>query len=123
VIPDVRLAEVFSQLEGVGVSCLVMGGHAVRFYGLSRFTNDVDLHVAPDQWDDLPDRLARMSLFARTVPVEGPSWRPGAFRRFQIGTLPDGREEWLEFWKENHLLAPHHERTCGGLRECCHAAR
>src|SRR5947209_8438653 len=24
----------------------------------------------------------------------------------QIGTLPSGREEWLEFWRENHLLAP-----------------
>jgi hypothetical protein len=79
VTPDGRLAEVVSQLEAAGVSCLVMGGHAVRFYGLSR-------------------------------PVlEAPSWRPGAFRRFQIGTLPDSREEWLEFWKENHLLAPHAE--------------
>ena len=56
--PDVRLAEVVSQLEGVGVACLVMGGHAVRFYGLSRNTNDFDLHVSPDQWDDLPARLA-----------------------------------------------------------------
>jgi hypothetical protein len=28
------------------------------------------------------------------------------FRRFQIGRLADGREEWLEFWKANHLLAP-----------------
>ncbi len=107
--PDVRLAEVYSQLEAVGISCLVMGGHAVRFYGLSRYTNDVDLHVAPEQWDDLPARLSRTSLFAGAVPVEGPSWRPGAFRRFQIGALPDGREEWLEFWRENHLLAPHSE--------------
>jgi hypothetical protein len=107
VTPDVRLAEVFSQLEAVGLTCLVMGGHAVRFYGLSRYTNDVDLHVAPDQWDDLPARLSRTGLFAGALPTEGPSWRPGAFRRFQIGALPDGREEWLEFWKENHLLAPH----------------
>jgi hypothetical protein len=107
VTPEVRLAEVSSQLEAAGLSCLVMGGHAVRFYGLSRYTNDVDLHVAPDQWDVLPARLARTSLFGRAAPVEGPSWRPGAFRRFQIGTLPDGREEWLEFWRENHLLAPY----------------
>jgi hypothetical protein len=105
----VRLAEVFSQLETVGVPCLVMGGHAVRFYGLSRYTNDVDLHVSPDRWDDLPSCLARTSLFPAGAPVEGPSWRPGAFRRFQIGRLPDGREEWLEFWRENHLLAPHRE--------------
>jgi hypothetical protein len=109
VSPDVRLAEVVSQLEAVGVSCLVMGGHAVRFYGLSRHTNDVDLHVSADQWDDLPARLARTSFFAGGALIEGPSWRPGAFRRFQIGALPDGREEWLEFWKENHLLAPYAE--------------
>jgi hypothetical protein len=93
VILDVRLAEVFSQLEGAGVSCLVMGGHAVRFYGLARYTNDVDLHIAPDAWDDLPGRLAGTSLFGGGAPVEGPLWRPGAFRRFQIGTLPDGRAE------------------------------
>lgn len=107
--PDVRVAEVFSQLEGVGISCVVMGGHAVRFYGLARNTNDVDLHISADQWDDLSARLARMSLFGSQAVREGPSWRPNAFRRFQIGTLPDGREEWLEFWRQNHLLAPHDE--------------
>jgi hypothetical protein len=64
VTPDSRLAEVVSQLEGAGVSCLVMGGHAVRFYGLSRYTNDVDLHVSPGQWGDLTARLARTNLFA-----------------------------------------------------------
>jgi hypothetical protein len=109
VTPEARLAEVVSALEGAGVSCLVMGGHAVRFYGLWRHTNDVDLHASPDQWEDLPTRLARTSLLAGQAVREGASWRPGAFRRFQIGTLPDGREEWLEFWKENHLLAPHAE--------------
>jgi hypothetical protein len=109
VTSDARVAEVVSALETVGVSCLVMGGHAVRFYGLSRYTNDVDLHVALEQWDDLPTRLARTNLFASQPFLEGPSWRPGAFRRFRIGTLPDGREEWLEFWSENHLLAPHTE--------------
>jgi hypothetical protein len=109
VSPDARLAEVVSELEGAGVFCLVMGGHAVRFYGLSRYTNDVDLHVAPDQWQELPDRLARTNLLKGQDLREGPSWRAGAFRRFRIGTLPDGREEWLEFWRDNHLLAPHDE--------------
>jgi hypothetical protein len=28
------------------------------------------------------------------------------FRRFLLGNLPDGQEEWLEFWRGNHLLAP-----------------
>jgi hypothetical protein len=39
VTPDERLAEVVSALRVVGTSCLVMGGHAVRFYELSRYTN------------------------------------------------------------------------------------
>jgi hypothetical protein len=81
----------------------------VRFYGLWRHTNDVDLHVSPEQWDDLPARLAKTSFSTGARVVEGSSWRPGAFRRFRIGTLADGRDEWLEFWRENHLLAPHSE--------------
>jgi hypothetical protein len=83
-----------------------MGGHAVRYYGLQRHTNDFDLALAPDGWDDLANRLARTGLFAGAGPVEGNSWRPRAFRRFLLGALPDGREEWLEFWRENHLLSP-----------------
>jgi hypothetical protein len=107
VTPDERLAWVVAGLDAVGISHLVMGGHAVRFYGLARNTNDFDLQAAADYWDDLPDRLARSPLFAGGSPVEGPSWRPGAFRRFRLGTLPDGRDEWLEFWRENHLLPPY----------------
>ena len=101
-----RLAEVVTALENVGVTCLVMGGHAVRFYGLARNTDDFDLHVAPDVWGDLADRLARSTLFVEAPPVEGPSWRADSFRRFRLGALPDGRDEWLEFWKANHLLPP-----------------
>jgi hypothetical protein len=101
-----RLAAIVAALDSVGLSCLVMGGHAVRFYGLQRHTNDFDLTLAPDGWDDLADRLARTGLFAGAGPVEGNSWRPGAFRRFLLGNLADGQEEWLEFWRGNHLLAP-----------------
>jgi hypothetical protein len=104
VSPDERLAEIITALEAVGVRCLVMGGHAVRFYGVERNTNDFDLHLSPACWDDLPERLRRSALFAGKELVEGPSWRPLTFRRFQVGVLPSGREEWLEFWKENHLL-------------------
>jgi hypothetical protein len=109
VTPDARFAEVVSALEAVGISCLVMGGHAVRHYGLARNTNDVDLHLSAGQWDDLASLLARTTLFVGHIVAEGPSWRPGAFRRFRIGALPDGRDEWLEFWKENHLLPPYDE--------------
>jgi hypothetical protein len=104
--PEERLAAVARALESVGLSCLIMGGHAVRFYGLRRHTNDFDLTLAPAGWDDLAGRLARTGLFPATGPVEGNSWRPGAFRRFLLGNLADGQEEWLEFWRGNHLLAP-----------------
>jgi hypothetical protein len=103
---EARLADIIRALEAVGLTCLVMGGHAVRFYGLDRNTADFDLHLAPNCWDDLPLALSRSDLFAGKPPIEGPSWRPNAFRRFQVGTLSSGREEWLEFWRENHLLAP-----------------
>jgi hypothetical protein len=104
-----RLAEVVTALETVGVTTLVMGGHAVRFHGLARNTDDFDLHVAPDKWDDLPTLLAQTTLVSTGPLVEGPSWRADVFRRFRIGALPDGRDEWLEFWKTNHLLPPHAE--------------
>lgn len=103
---DVKLAEVVTALEEVGIQSLVMGGHAVRYYGLERMTDDFDLHLPPDCCDDLADRLSRSAWFRARNPVEFPSWRLGAFRRFQIGVLPNGREIWLEFWKENHLLPP-----------------
>jgi hypothetical protein len=106
---EARLAEIVTALEGAGLSCLVFGGHAARYYGLSRTTNDYDLHLAPDGWPDLPLRLAQTPLFAGGALVEGPSWRPHDFPRFLVGRLPDGREEWLEFWRHNHLLAPFSE--------------
>lgn len=104
--PESRLAEIIDSLEAVGLDSLIMGGHAVRFYGLDRNTVDFELQVAPDCWNELSDRLGRSRLFHGNPPIEGPSWRPNAFRRFQIGTLPNGREEWLEFWRQNHLLGP-----------------
>ena len=104
--PEERLAAIVTALESVGLSCLVMGGHADRFYGLPRHTNDFDLTLAPDGWDDLAGRLARTGLFAGAGPVEGNGWRPGAFRRFLLGNLADGQEEWLEFWRGDHLLDP-----------------
>jgi hypothetical protein len=109
VTQEERLASVVMVLETVGISCLVMGGHAIRFYGLQRYTNDFDLTLGPDGWDDLASKLANSGLFQDGSLAEGPSWRPGAFRRFRLGTLADGQEEWLEFWRENHLLDPFSE--------------
>jgi hypothetical protein len=104
--PESRLAEVAAALESVGLPYLVMGGHAARYYGISRNTVDFDLHLSPQDWDTLPQRLAQTPLFVGRGVVEGTSWRPRAFRRFLLGQLDDGRDEWLEFWFHNHLVAP-----------------
>ena len=55
-----------------------------------------------------PDaRLSTTPVFAGKPLVEGPSWRTGSFRRFLLRRLPDGQEEWLEFWCANlPLLRP-----------------
>jgi hypothetical protein len=111
-----RLAAVVTALEGVGVSCLVMGGHAVRFYGFNRNTDDFDLHISTDVWSDLSERLGRSGLFPDGGPVEGDSWRKGAFRRFKLGRLPSGKDELLEFWCENHLLAPREHLLARSVR-------
>ena len=107
VTDEFRLAAIVAALEASGVSCLVMGGHAVRFYGLARDTNDFDFHVSPESWGDLAARLEQCPLFPPGTVAEGPSWRPDSFKRFRIGTLPSGGDEWLEFWRDNHLLAGH----------------
>jgi hypothetical protein len=102
-----RLAQLVGELETAGVDALVMGGQAVRYYGVDRNTIDFDFVTAAVSVTDLGHRIARSPLFAHAT--QGPSWRPHDFTRFQIGVLPDGREEWLEFWLHNHLLPPFEE--------------
>jgi len=104
--PEARLAAIISELESVGLSCLIMGGHAVRYYGLVRYTNDFDFAMASEGWEDLATRLGQTHLFAGAELREGNSGRPGAFRRFLLDRSAEGQEAWLEFWRENHLLAP-----------------
>lgn len=106
---DERLAALFSALRAAGLRCLVMGGHAVRHYGVDRSTIDYDLHLGLDaeRWKELPSIVAEVPEIG--AAPEGSSWRPADFRRFVVGTLPDGREERLEFWRHNHLLAPFEE--------------
>jgi hypothetical protein len=101
-----RLAQIASALQALGLRFLVLGGHAVRFYGIDRNTLDFDLHVSLPDLAALGDLLPRAHLFAGMPLAEAPSWRPRDFRRFIIGRLPDGREERLEFWGRNHLLPP-----------------
>jgi hypothetical protein len=96
-----RLAALVDRLGRAGVNVLVMGGHAVRHYGVGRNTTDFDFVVEPMPLDELRRRVVDGGV---GVVREGPSWRPDDFARFEIGRLPDGREEWLEFWLHNHLL-------------------
>lgn len=120
---DERLADFYEAIAAAGIPALVLGGHAARFYGVERTTVDYDFHIALDDWAGLP-RVLSAILGARGASVtEGPSWRPSALRRFVVGRLPDGREELLECWRRNHLLAPfpdlHSRRvegTYGGRR-------
>ncbi len=104
-VPD-RLAEIVAALRSLEGRFLVMGGQAVRHYGVDRNTLDYDLHLSVDQAATLLGRLQTEGLpgVAAGPLAEGASWRARAFRRFQIGVLPDGRAEWLEFWLHNHLL-------------------
>ncbi|MEW6303099.1 MAG: hypothetical protein AB1705_06490 [Verrucomicrobiota bacterium] len=101
--PTDKFLHVLAALQKAGLQPLVMGGHAVRYYGVDRNTLDFDFHLSVESAAALEKQLLTTGLFPNGL-VEGPSWRKEDFRRFQIGTLPDGREEWLEFWLHNHLL-------------------
>lgn len=102
---DERCARIVGELLRQGVPCLIMGGHAVRFYGVERGTSDYDLAVADSAWAGLTDCVSRLAI-VRGPSREGESWRPRDFRRYVVGSLEDGREERVEFWRHNHLLAP-----------------
>lgn len=104
-----RLIEIVEALDQGGLPYLIMGGHAVRHYGVDRNTLDFDFHVTADSAPGLLERLRKTDFGSRSTLHEGVSWRPADFRRFQIGLLPGGKEEWLEFWFRNHLLAPFEE--------------
>lgn len=100
--PDEKLAQIARALQETGIDALVMGGHAVRYYGVDRNTSDFDLVTAVSSTADLRARLPASPLFAGLKEI--PAWRSDDFARFEIGTLPDGRQELLEFWVHNHLL-------------------
>lgn len=99
-----HLAEIVSALAELQIPHLVMGGHAVRYYGFSRETTDHDLCIPLEIGQNLSELLSKTSLFVSAPPAEAPTWRGEDFRRFVIGRLPDGKEELLEFWLRNHLL-------------------
>src|SRR5439155_15098597 len=88
-----RLLEVTDALTEAGLQLLIMGGYVVRHYGVDRNTFDFDFHVSADSAGQLEDRLRRTRLFSGGELKEGVSWRRDDFRRFQIGVLPNDREE------------------------------
>jgi hypothetical protein len=77
--PALRLAEIVTALEQVGLTVLVMGGHAVRYYGIDRNTIDYGLHLSPADWNDLDSRLDQSTLAAGGSLTRGPSWLPNSF--------------------------------------------
>jgi hypothetical protein len=101
---EIKLARIASALDEVGLACLVMGGHAVRYYGVGRNASAFDFYVSARSMDEVRDRLAKAEVSGEFAAREGPSWRRDDFARFEIGRLTDGREEWLEFWLHNQLL-------------------
>jgi hypothetical protein len=102
VTPDQKLAGIFHSLKAAGIDVLVMGGHAVRYYGIDRNTIDFDMVTSLSTPEELCRRLPAIAWLA--AAREAPVWRSRDFARFEIGRLPDGREELLEFWLHNHLL-------------------
>jgi len=103
VTPDQKLAQIVHALQQAGIDILVMGGHAVRYYGIDRNTIDFDLvtsvATAEELRSKLPQAVSSPNLREQAV------WRANDFARFEIGRLPDGRQEFLEFWLRNHLLS------------------
>jgi hypothetical protein len=92
------------MLTKAGLPTIVMGGHAVRYYGVTRNTADFDLVIAILNESQIYAVLQSIDELKDAKPI--PVWRTGDFARFEIGTLPDGRQELLEFWMHNHLLDP-----------------
>ena len=59
---DQRLASLMRALSGAGIEALVMGGHAVRYYGIDRNTIDFDVVASVATTDELRSRLRAAGL-------------------------------------------------------------
>jgi hypothetical protein len=102
VTADQQLARIVRLLREAGIDALVMGGHAVRYYGIDRNTIDFDLVTSIATPAELRTSMAAISGLGSIR--EEAVWRKLDFARFEVGKLPDGRPQWLEFWLRNHLL-------------------
>ena len=70
-----HLNQITSALDELDVSYLVMGGHAVRYYGFRRETTDHDLHIPAEIGRNLSELLSRTALFVSAPPIESVTWR------------------------------------------------
>jgi hypothetical protein len=70
-----RLATIYGLIVDSGVPALVMGGHAVRFYGVSRNTFDYDVHFVGVEWE-AAGILGEDSLDSRHAVFRGPELAP-----------------------------------------------
>ncbi|MDB5304451.1 MAG: hypothetical protein JWM97_2000 [Phycisphaerales bacterium] len=59
-----RLAQISRALQDAGLTSLVMGGHAVRYYGVDRNTVDFDFFTSAPSTRDVRERLLRIELLA-----------------------------------------------------------
>lgn len=57
-----HLNQITSALDELDVSYLVMGGHAVRYYGFRRETTDHDLYIPAEIGRNLSELLSRTAL-------------------------------------------------------------
>ena len=63
-----HLSQITVALEELKIPYLVMGGHAVRYYGFNRETTDHDLHSNRCR-QEASDLLIHTSVFASDPPT------------------------------------------------------
>ena len=68
--PTARVLEVTDALAKSGLQFLIMGGHAVRYYGVDRNTLDFDFHINAEDAEGLTGRLRGTPLFAGDNLIE-----------------------------------------------------
>lgn len=65
---------VLAALEREGVRCAVFGDAALNLHGIARFTEDLDLFIAPDA-DNIEALKAALRSVYRDESIDDTSWR------------------------------------------------
>ena len=66
--PTDRFLQVVAELQAAGLNLLVMGGHAVRHYGVERNTLDFDFHLSLENVGLLESHLRRTTPLRKVAP-------------------------------------------------------